>query len=345
MNTELPAIQKDKSLPQKAIGFCLLLISLFAGWLWMDYQSLIDDPVITGETVNLEINKGDSFNVITDRLLAKGVAINPFWFKLLAYRQGVINKLKAGEYELPPGTTTAQLLNLFVAGRSRQYSITFPEGWTFRQMLTLIEHNPHITRSLDDLDGAAIMKTLSAAEKYPEGLFFPDTYFFDKNTTDLSLLRRAYEKMHGIISREWPQRDKGLPLETPYQAMILASIVEKETADAGERRLIAGVFIRRLQKGMLLQTDPTVIYGMGDRYQGNIRYKDLATATPYNTYIIQGLPPTPICLPGLAAIRAVLHPQPGKSLYFVSRGDGSHVFSTTLAEHNRAVNRFQRKKP
>ncbi len=329
----------------KAIGFTLILISLFAGWLWMDYQSVIVDPVIVGNPIVLEIEKGDSFNSIVDRLQAKGVAIRPVWFKWIAYRQGVINKLKAGEYELPPGSTAGQLLQLFVAGKSRQYSITIPEGRTFRQMLEQIENDPHIEQTLDKLDGAAIMARLSAAEKHPEGLFFPDTYFFDKNTSDLSLLRRAYDKMHNIIDREWVKRDKELPLETPYQALILASIVEKETADAGERELIAGVFIRRLQKGMLLQTDPTVIYGMGDRYQGNIRYKDLATATPYNTYIIEGLPPTPICLPGLAAIRAVLHPQSGSSLYFVARGDGTHVFSTTLAEHNRAVNRFQRKKP
>ncbi len=345
MKPVLPDKPDSRSPIHKAIGFGLIVISLFAGWLWMDYQSSIDDPVVSDEAVYLEIEKGDTFNSIVARLQAKGVAIRPFWFKLLAYRQGVVNKLKAGEYELPPGSTAGQLLQLFVAGKSRQYSITIPEGWTFRQMLELIANDPQITHTLDKLDSAAIMAELAVPEKHPEGLFFPDTYFFEKNTSDLSLLRRAYDKMHNIIAEEWPKRDKGLPLETPYQALILASIVEKETADASERGLIAGVFIRRLQKGMLLQTDPTVIYGMGDGYQGNIRRKDLVAATPYNTYVIKGLPPTPICLPGLAAIRAVLHPQPGSSLYFVARGDGRHVFSTTLSEHNRAVDRFQRKKP
>jgi UPF0755 protein len=192
----------------------------------------------------------------------------------------------------------------------------------------------------------ALMTQLGASEKYPEGLFFPDTYFFEKHTTDVALLKRAYDKMQLVLQQEWFNKAEHLPFNTAYQALILASIVEKETAAKAERTQIAGVFSRRLTQGMMLQTDPTVIYGMGDSYQGNIRSEDLHKETPYNTYKIKGLPPTPIAMPGREAIYAALHPDQSKnSIYFVSRGDGTHIFSSTLDEHNRAVNQFQRQKP
>jgi UPF0755 protein len=258
----------------------------------------------------------------------------------------VTNKLKAGEYELKVGLTMPQILTLFVEGKSRQYSITFPEGWSFKQIFERIQANQYLEKTLASSDVQTIMTKLDSDYKHPEGLFFPDTYFFDKNASDLSLLKTAYQKMQRILMTEWDGREKDLPLKNAYEALILASIVEKETGAAVERPQIAGVFSRRLKKGMLLQTDPTVIYGMGDRYQGNIRRSDLKRATAYNTYVIQGLPPTPIAMPGKAAINAVLHPKKGKSLYFVAEGNGkgTHVFSETLRAHNNAVNKYQRNK-
>jgi UPF0755 protein len=253
------------------------------------------------------------------------------------------HKLKTGEYQLNPGLNSSELLAMLVSGKAKQYTITFPEGFTFKQIRKQIKQSSKIKHTLDKLDDMAVLKKLGSKEKHPEGLFFPDTYHFDKNATDISLLQRAYRKMQQILNNEWQNKTSDLPLKTPYEALILASIVEKETGKASERQQIAGVFTRRLHKGMLLQTDPTVIYGMGENYKGNIRYKDLRTPTPYNTYVIKGLPPTPIAMPGKEAIHAALHPAAGNSIYFVSRGNGSHVFSATLRDHNNAVNTFQRK--
>ena len=214
-------------------------------------------------------------------------------------------------------------------------------------MLHEIEKNPNLEHTLTGIDFNNVMTRFSSDASIPstpEGLFFPDTYFFEKHTSDVALLKRAYDKMQRVLQQEWLNKAEGLPFKTPYEALILASIVEKETAAAAERPIIAGVFTRRLEQNMLLQTDPTVIYGMGDSYQGDIGSQDLTTATPYNTYVISGLPPTPIAMPGRDAIYAALHPAQGDSLYFVARGDGTHVFSATLKDHNLAVDSFQRNK-
>jgi len=330
----------------KFLSIIVLLFALAVAWLWNDYNKALTTPAVDQKSIVIEIEKGDSFNKISNKLVQQKVAINPLWFKLIAYQRQVSNKLKAGEYELKSGLTMPEILALFVEGKSRQYSITFVEGWAFKQILQEIQKNPHINKTLESSDFQDIMAKLNSDYKHPEGLFFPDTYFFDKNMTDLSLLKKAYKKMQLILKQEWNKKEKGLPLESAYKALILASIVEKETGAAEERAQIAGVFIRRLNKGMLLQTDPTVIYGMGDRYKGNIRYRDLRRPTPYNTYVIKGLPPTPIAMPGKAAIHAVLHPAEGKTLYFVARSDGTgtHVFSASLRQHNNAVNKYQRKK-
>ena len=322
----------------------ILFLSLVLTALWWSYDQALTTSVVSGQSRIIEIAKGDSFKQITHKLLAEKINISPFWFKLIAYNKKVSNKLKAGEYELKIGLTIPQILDLFVDGKSRQYSITFPEGWNFKQMLEHIQNNPYLKKSLEQIDYKTIMEKLGAQYTQPEGLFFPDTYFFIKNASDLSLLKTAYQRMQKILSIEWDNREDDLPLKNAYEALILASIVEKETGAIEERAQIAGVFIRRLKKGMLLQTDPTVIYGMGEHYQGNIRYKDLKRATPYNTYIIPGMPPTPIAMPGKAAIHAVLHPATGKSLYFVAKGKGlgTHVFSATLRAHNNAVNKYQR---
>lgn len=328
----------------RLIGIFILTISFTVGWFWMAYENAVKAPLGNAETVSFEIRKGDSLKRVIDELTARGILQEPLWFKVLAYRRKVAAKLQAGEYEIPSGLDSRQLLDLMVSGRVRRYSLTILEGWSFNQMRAAIAGHPAIEQTLVGIQPKAILSKISSEYSHPEGLFFPDTYHFNKGFTDLDVLRRAFKKMQKIIESEWPRRAEGLPLDSPYDALILASIVEKETGKNGERDIIAGVFTRRLKKNMRLQTDPTVIYGMGDRYQGNIRLRDLRADTPYNTYMRAGLPPTPIAMPGLESIRAALHPDDGSSLYFVARGDGSHVFSSTLKEHNRAVDVFQKKK-
>ncbi|MFA6051816.1 MAG: endolytic transglycosylase MltG [Methylobacter sp.] len=330
----------------KIIGLELIILGFLSGWLSMDYQSAFRAPAVIGKQVDIEIEKGDSFNQITDKLIAQNLAIKPLWFKVIAFQDESFKKLKPGEYELAPGLTVPEILALFVQGKTKQHTITFPEGWSFKEILREIEKNPDIEHTLAGSDLGNLMSKLKAGMNMPspEGLFFPDTYFFEKHMSDVSLLKRAYDKMQTVLQQEWLNRAVGLPFKTPYEALILASIVEKETGAKAERPLIAGVFIRRLEQDMLLQTDPTVIYGMGENYKGDIGYADLTNATPYNTYVVKGLPPTPIAMPGRDAINAVLHPDSSGNLYFVSRGDGTHVFSMTLEDHNAAVDTFQRKK-
>lgn len=328
----------------KIIGSTLLVLSFAGSWLWMDYQNALYQPALVDQTVYIEIEKGDSLNRIIDKLLAQKLAVKPFWFKVIALQKNALKKLKTGEYEITSGLTVPQIIALFVQGKTKQHAITFPEGWSFKEILHELEKNPNLEHSLNGVGFDGVMSKLKANAQSPEGLFFPDTYFFEKHTTDLSVLKRAYDKMQQVLQQEWLKKAENLPFKSPYEALILASIVEKETGAAAERPLIAGVFIRRLEQNMLLQTDPTVIYGMGDAYQGDIKSKDLTTATPYNTYVISGLPPTPIAMPGQEALSAVLHPEKGDSLYFVARGDGTHVFSATLKDHNDAVDEFQRNK-
>lgn len=330
------------------IGIVLLLIiSAVMSWAWQDYQSFIAKPLLVQQPLVMDVASGSSFRSIIQQLNSQVNFQRPdvakLWFKILARQQGLINQLKAGEYELPVGITPKEFLVLLSSGATLQHSITFPEGWTFKQIRQALEADNNLKPILTALSDAEILQKLNSDYTHPEGLFFPDTYRFEKHTTDLAILQQAYQKMQQVLSEQWTNKAQVLPLKTVYQALILASIVEKETGVAFERPAIAGVFIRRLNKGMRLQTDPTVIYGMGDSYQGNIRKKDLQTLTPYNTYRIDGLPPTPIAMPGFEAINAVLHPTNGNSLYFVANGDGSHIFSATLKEHNRAVNKFQRK--
>lgn len=311
-------------------------------WTWTAYNRALHESVVTEAGHFIEINKGDSFRAVVRKLQQEGADISPFWTEVVAYRHNLTQRLKAGEYPLEVGMTVPQLLQSFVAGKVRQYAITFPEGVTFRQMLQLISKNQTLRHTLNKIEHSAIMAQLDLPDQNPEGLFFPETYYFTKHSSDAALLQRAYTKMQNVLRQEWQNRQENLPLNSPYEALILASIVEKETALPAERAQIAGVFIRRLQKKMLLQTDPTVIYGIGESFDGNIRLRDLRKATPYNTYVISGLPPTPIAMPGREAIHAVLHPDEGSSLYFVARGDGGHVFSDNLRDHNRAVNQYQK---
>jgi UPF0755 protein len=329
-------------MPRSIAAFTLLMvIGLLLVWAGMHEQLLVKKPLLATEMV-FEIKRGDSLDAISRQLQSRGIVDHPFWFKLFAYHRHLSRQLKAGEYVLPKGATAAEILRQFAEGKTRQYSITFPEGWSFKQVFQELNNNPHLQHSLTETQLQDMLTAIGSDKPHPEGLFFPDTYFFEKNTPDVELLKRAHDKMLRVLNEEWQNREDKLPLETPYQALILASIVEKETAAEDERKQIAGVFTRRLKKGMLLQTDPTVIYGMGDDYHGDIHYKDLRTPTPYNTYLNAGLPPTPIAMPGKAAINAALHPDDGDTLYFVSRGNGHHAFSTTLSEHEKYVERYQR---
>jgi len=298
---------------------------------------------ITEPDRTFTIEAGSSIKSIARQLSLENIVDDPWLFILLAKLKGVETRVRAGEYRLQQEQTPNDLLELFTTGKSIQYSFTIIEGWSFRQMLKAIEADPVMTHSLKDKSDAEIMTMLGYPQQHPEGMFFPDTYRFPKGTSDIKFLHRAYDLMQTQLQREWSNRSPGLPLNSAYEALILASIIEKETAVASERPLIASVFIRRLQKNMRLQTDPTVIYGIGEQFDGDIRYRDLRKDTPYNTYLHKGLTPTPIALPGVEAIWAALHPAESDALYFVAKGDGTHQFSGTLKQHNKAVKKYQLK--
>lgn len=297
--------------------------------------------VFDQEVVEVELQPGSSLRAISVQLTNQGVLPEPWSFVLLARLQGKAGAVKAGNYLVESGTTPYRLFEIITSGRTTQASITFIEGWSFRQVRAALVKNEAIRDTTSGYTDEQILQSIGASETHPEGLFFPDTYFFSRGMSDQDILKRAYQAMQSRLAQSWQQRAEGLPYKSPYEALILASIIEKETGRADERAVIAGVFLNRLRIGMRLQTDPTVIYGMGENFDGNIRKRDLQTDTTYNTYTRSGLPPTPIAMPGMAAIEAALHPAQTKALYFVGRGDGSHVFSATLAEHNRAVIKYQ----
>jgi UPF0755 protein len=325
-------------------GLVLLLVALLAaGVLWQQYQGFQASPLAVPENgLLLDFPAGSSLRSLAEELVARDVLEHPYWLRLLGRDTGLAARLQAGEYRIAPGTTPGELLRQMAAGRVLQHDLTLVEGHTFRQMMDRIQAHPVLVQTLEGLSDAEIMARLGHEGEHPEGRFLPDTYHFPRGTTDLEFLRRAHAAMERVLDSAWEKRAEGLPLKTPYEALILASIIERETGVPEERGTIAGVFVRRLQKGMRLQTDPTVIYGIGPDFDGRIRYVHLRTDTPYNTYTRHGLPPTPIAMPGVEAIEAALHPEPGDALYFVSRNDGSHHFSATLAEHNRAVDKYQR---
>lgn len=299
---------------------------------------------ISPSAQEIVIRPNSGLKSIAQQLVDQRVIKSKWSFIVLAK---VLNKetyLQAGEYTLNKNVNPYQLILSLNHGKATQGSITFIEGKTFKQMKQRLAKNKAIKSTITGLSDKAVMSIVGQGEKYAEGLFFPDTFYFDRETEDVVILKRSYAMMQERLEKAWQNRAEGLPYKNSYEALIMASIVEKETGKASERKTIAGVFINRLKIGMRLQTDPTVIYGMGDAYDGNIRRKDLLTDTPYNTYTRAGLPPTPIAMPGLASIEAALHPEKTKALYFVGKGDGSHAFSNTLAEHNRAVVKYQLKK-
>ena len=320
----------------------LVLLLLTSLWLWNKFNDAADQPLALTSPIEFQIERGASLAQVANTLAREKIIESGWLFQLLAYSEKSAGKLKAGDYQLTPGITVRQLLALLVSGRVKQNSITFIEGWSFQQMLAELKRHPELDQQLAGLNQRQIMALISQPEEHPEGRFFPDTYFCSRGDSDRSILQRAYQKMSDELAKQWRDRASGSPLKTPYEALILASIIEKETGRADERSRIGGVFVRRLQQGMLLQTDPTVIYGMGKRFNGTIRRSDLKENTPYNTYLHSGLPPTPIAMPGRDSIHAALHPKKGSALYFVARGDGSHRFSDTLQAHNQAVDLYRK---
>ncbi len=335
--------QRDKRLVRRIIPW-LLGVLILLPWLYADYRVSVDSPLRLTEPVRLVIKKGQGVSALARDLKSRQLLAEPLWLRVMALRQGTSQDLKYGEYEIPRGTTVRALLELLVSGRTRQLPVTIVEGWSFVQMLEALARHPGLQQTVAGKPAEEIMAQLGLSGQFPEGQFFPDTYFTSRHTSDLDILKLAYKKMQAVLENEWQGRAPNLPFNTAYEALIMASIVEKETGRADERPAIAGVFIRRLRQGMRLQTDPSVIYGMGELFNGNLRKDDLRRDTPYNTYTRPGLPPTPIALPGRQAIHAALHPAEGTSLYFVARGDGSHIFSSTLDEHERAVDQFQRQR-
>ncbi|MCQ4303074.1 endolytic transglycosylase MltG [Stutzerimonas frequens] len=311
---------------------------------WKQHAALEQPLAVTDEPLLLDVRPGDTPSGVFQRLEADGVLEDAFWLRLYWRLNLSGQSLHSGEYRLAPGMTARDMIGLWQRGEVVQYSLTLVEGWNFRQLRIALQNQPKLEQTLGGLSDAEIMAKLDAPELHPEGRFFPDTYRFTRGTSDLDLLRRAFARLEQVLEEEWQQRAQGLPYNDAYQALIMASIIEKETGVPEERGEISGVFVRRLARGMLLQTDPTVIYGMGEAYRGRITRNDLRTPTPYNTYTNAGLPPTPIAMVGREAIRAALHPVDGSSLYFVARGDGSHVFSDTLEQHNRAVREYQLKR-
>jgi UPF0755 protein len=319
----------------------LLVAMIFAGLLaYYAITSLKLQP----DSQEIIIQPKSGLKSIANQLVKQGVLNEPWRFIILAKVLHKETYLQAGDYTLNRNVTPYQLLLSLNHGKSTQGSVTFIEGRTFVQMRANLEKNDAVKQTISVLSESEILKNMGSEYAVAEGLFFPDTYYFDRNTADTVMLQRSYDAMRSKLDDAWKKRATGLPYKNSYQALIMASIVEKETGKASERPMIAGVFINRMRYGMRLQTDPTVIYGMGAQYKGNIRKKDLLTDTPYNTYTRNGLPPTPIAMPGLASIQAALHPAITKALYFVGKGDGSHAFSNSLEEHNRAVAKYQLKK-
>ena len=313
---------------------------------WMDYQRFVRTPLsVSAQTPSVDVGKGSNLRDVVGLLHGQHVTTTgPLYWRVLAEQLRVAGRLHAGEYALTAGMTPRDLLLNMAAGKVLQRNFTIVDGWNFRELRQALAKADKLRQDGASLDDAALMAKIGAPGETPEGRFLPETYAYVKGDSDLDILRRAHAAMAKLLDAAWARRDKDLPLASPYEALILASIVEKETGRADERARIAGVFVRRLQNHMLLQTDPTVIYGMGEAYAGNIHKSDLTTDTPYNTYTRTGLPPTPIAMPGKPAIEAALHPAPGAELYFVSRGDGSHVFSSTLDEYNRNVACYQLKR-
>ena len=322
----------------------LVLAGLMLGASAWKIHSALVQPLNIKQEELLEVPKGTNPNRTFLRMEADGVIKDAFWLRVYWRFNLPKQPLHSGEYRMTPGMTVEGLIDLWKRGEMVQYSLTLVEGWNFHQVRAALAKEEKLEQTLNGLSDSQVMDKIGHGGIFPEGRFFPDTYRFVRGMTDTELLKTAYDRLDEVLAKEWNQRAADLPYSGPYQALIMASLVEKETGVPQERGQIAGVFVRRMAIGMLLQTDPTVIYGLGDRYNGKLTRAHLKEATPYNTYMIAGLPPTPIAMVGREAIHAALNPVEGTSLYFVARGDGSHVFSDDLDAHNNAVREFQLKR-
>jgi UPF0755 protein len=322
----------------------LVLAGLCLGVSAWKIHSALEQPLNITQEELLEVPKGTTPTRTLYRLEADGVIKDAFWLRVYWRFNLARQPLHKGEYRMQPGMTVEGLIDLWKRGEIVQYSLTLVEGWNFHQVRQALAKEEKLEQTLDGMSDSQVMEKLGHNGIFPEGRFFPDTYRYVRGMTDVELLKKAYDRLDEVLAKEWGQRSADLPYKEPYQALIMASLVEKETGVPQERGQIAGVFVRRMEMGMLLQTDPTVIYGLGDRYNGKLTRAHLREATPYNTYMISGLPPTPIAMVGREAIHAALNPVAGTSLYFVARGDGSHVFSDDLDAHNNAVREFQLKR-
>ncbi len=329
-------------MPRALLAWSLLLSVALAGFsIWYALTPTGRGPF----PVELHIERGASLRDVAAQLERHGIIEHAFAFSLLGRFTGKAGQIKAGGYLFEAPAPAWEVLRKLTQGETLLGRITIVEGWTFRQMRSALAQHPGLRKDTKGMSDEALLAALGIEAAHPEGLFFPDTYYFDHGSSDKALLLRAHHHMQQVLQEAWRDRQPGLPYKSPYEVLIMASIIEKETGAPEERPLIAAVFINRLRLGMRLQTDPTVIYGLGERFDGNLRKSDLLTDTPYNTYTRAGLPPTPIALPGAAAIRAATNPEASRALYFVSKGDGRHQFSSTLDEHNRAVARYQRNRP
>jgi len=317
-----------------------LLVSGAVSW-WL-HEPLRLKPQPGSQVLDLEIEPGTPAQGVAEAVVASGADVPAVWLYAWFRLSGQARQIKAGSYEITPGTTPRALLGMLVRGEESLKSVTLVEGWNFRQIHAALQKAEALKPDTQGLSPEAIMEQLGKPGVHPEGRFFPDTYTYAKGASDLAVLKRAARAMDKRLGAAWALRSPDTPLQTPEQALILASIVEKETGKPADRAEIGGVFTNRLRIGMMLQTDPSVIYGMGPQFDGNLRKRDLLTDTPYNTYTRAGLPPTPIAMPGKAALLAAVRPAPTKALYFVARGDGTSQFSSSLDEHNRAVNKYQR---
>jgi UPF0755 protein len=324
-------------------GVAALVLGAVALAVWIVIFMIRPLPMAS-ETIGLQIPAGASVRGIADQLVSAGVLTEPYSFLLTVKLTGSGSQLQAGDYALNTPLQVMSLIDILKHGTFDQFKLQLIEGKTFADFRQKLAQMPGIRHDTVMLSDSELMQQISGQAMHPEGWFFPDTYFLDAQSSDADLYKRAYQKMAQHLSAAWEAREAGLPYRSMYEALVMASIVEKETGVEEERPQIAGVFINRLRKGMRLQTDPTVIYGMGTRYRGNITKKDLLTDTPYNTYTRSGLPPTPIALPGLASIQAALHPAKTNALYFVANGQGRHVFTSSLDAHNQAVRAYQLKK-
>lgn len=325
------------SLGLAILVFALAAAGAFAWW--------ANHPLpLSKSPVEVVIKPNSGVASVGRQIQRGGVGMDPRLFMLLVRLTGHGPDLKAGGYEFATGATPLSIIGKLARGEVTHYVVTVIEGWEFRKMRAAVDASPALRHDTQDMSDAELMKAIGAAETSPEGMFFPDTYLFARGSSDIDLYKHAYRAMQRRLNEAWNARSPDLPYKTPYEALVMASIVEKETGQAAERPMIAAVFINRLRKNMMLQTDPTVIYGLGDGFDGDLRKRDLQADNPYNTYTRTGLPPTPIALPGLASLAAATTPAPSDALYFVARGDGSSHFSNSLPEHNRAVDKYQRGK-